>query len=89
MRIEVCGPGCAKCHITLDAVRKAVKESGLEEAVEVTEVRDIMAITERGVFLTPAVIVDGVKVSEGRIPKAGEIERWLREGQKGPEVDTL
>jgi small redox-active disulfide protein 2 len=79
MRIEVCGPGCAKCHMTLDAVRKAVKELGLEGAVELTEEKDIMAIIKKGVFLTPAVIVDGVKVSEGRIPKAQEIRSWIEE----------
>jgi small redox-active disulfide protein 2 len=79
MRIEVCGPGCAKCHRTLDAVRKAVKELGLEGAVELTEEKDIMAIIKKGVFLTPAVIVDGVKVSEGRIPKAQEIRSWIEE----------
>lgn len=79
MKIEVCGPGCAKCHATVDNVRKAVQELGLEETVEIEEVKDIMAISKKGVFLTPAVVIDGVKMSEGRIPKPEEVGRWLKE----------
>lgn len=79
MKIEICGPGCAKCHTTFENVRKLVKELGLEQSAEIEEVKDIVAISKKGVFLTPAVIIDGVKVSEGRIPKAEEIRKWLEE----------
>lgn len=79
MKIEICGPGCARCHATVENVRKVVKELGLEQAVELAEVKDIMAISTKGVLLTPAVIVDGVKVSEGRIPNSEEIKRWIKE----------
>jgi len=79
VKIEICGPGCARCRATLENVRKVVKELGLEDAVEVTEVSDIVAITTKGVLLTPAVIIDGVKVSEGRIPKGEEIKGWIKD----------
>lgn len=79
MKIEVCGPGCAKCHATTENVRKVMKDLGLKQTVELAEVKDIMAISRKGVLLTPAVIIDGVKVSEGRIPNSEEITRWIEE----------
>ena len=79
MKIEICGPGCARCHATMDNARKAVKELGLEQEAAVTEVRDIKAISSKGVFLTPGVVIDDVKVSEGRIPSPQEIEQWIKE----------
>ena len=79
MIIEICGPGCAKCHATMENVQKVVKELGLEQEVEVAEVKDIMATSTKGVFLTPGVVINGVKVSEGRIPRTEEIKKWLEE----------
>ena len=79
MIIEICGPGCPKCHATKENVQKAVKELGLEQEVEVREVKDILAIANKGVLLTPGVIIDGVKVSEGRIPSPGEVGKFIGE----------
>jgi small redox-active disulfide protein 2 len=81
MKIEVCGTGCARCHAAMENVQKVVKELGLEQEAEVAEVKDIIAISTKGVLLTPGVIIDGVKVSEGRIPSPEEIKRWI-EGRK-------
>ena len=79
MKIEIYGTGCPKCRATMGNVQKAVKEMGLEQEVEVAEVKDIMAITTKGVFLTPGVVIDGTKVSEGRIPSREEIKKWIKE----------
>jgi len=79
MKIEIYGTGCPKCHATIGNAQKAVKELGLEQEVEVAEVKDIMAITAKGVFLTPGVVIDGTKVSEGRIPSREEIKKWIKE----------
>ena len=77
MKIEICGTGCPKCHATIKNVQKAVQELGLEQEAEVTEVKDIMTISSKGVFLTPGVIIDGVKVSEGKVPGTDEIKKWI------------
>ncbi len=81
MMIEVCGPGCPRCHQTKENVIKALKELGLKEGEDavVTHIRDPKMISARGVMFTPAVIIDGVKVCEGKIPEAKEIAGWLRE----------
>jgi len=81
MIIEVCGPGCPRCHATKDNVGKALQELNLKEGEEVavTHIKDPKMIAARGVMMTPAVIIDGEKVSEGRIPNAEEIRKWIKE----------
>ena len=81
MIIEVCGPGCPRCHATKDNVGKALDELGLKEGedVAVTLIKDLKLMAARGVIITPAVIIDGVKVSEGKIPSPEEVRRWIEE----------
>jgi small redox-active disulfide protein 2 len=81
MIIEVCGPGCPRCHATKENVRKALKEMGLEEAKEIalTEIKDPKIMAARGVFMTPAVLIEGIKLCEGRIPNTEEIKKWIEE----------
>jgi small redox-active disulfide protein 2 len=77
MIIEVCGPGCPRCQATEKSVLQALKELGKE--AQVVKVKDIRQISARGVMMTPAVIVDGVKAFEGRIPRPEEIKSWIEE----------
>ena len=75
MEIKVLGPGCEKCQQTEKTVRDAVQESLVE--VEIEKVTDIMEIAKYGVFLTPAVVVDGKVKSVGKIPDKNEIKTWI------------
>ena len=77
MKIEVFGPGCARCQMTGKTVREVVKEMGLEGKVEVLEIHDLRELSNRGVLITPAVFVDGVKVCQGKVPNVKEIKGWL------------
>jgi len=81
MLIEVCGPGCPRCHTTKDNVGKALQELNLKdgEDVAVTHIKDPKMMAARGVMFTPAVVIDGVKVSEGKIPEVQEIKKWIKE----------
>lgn len=76
MDIKVLGPGCAKCQQTEKIVKEAVAESGLEVTVE--KVTDVMKIAGYGVFMTPAVVVDGEVKSVGKIPKKEDILAWIK-----------
>ena len=80
MKIEVFGPGCAKCEASAEAARSFLSTRGLEG--EVVKVKDLGEIAARGVLRTPAVIVDGEKVLEGRQLRAKDLEEWFarREG---------
>jgi small redox-active disulfide protein 2 len=81
MIIEVCGTGCPRCQATKAKASKALQELGMKlgEDAMVTEIKDVKQISARGVIITPAVVIDGVKVCEGRIPSTQEIKKWIEE----------
>lgn len=83
MIIEVCGPGCPRCQATEKNVVQALKELEVELGDEamVVEIKDINQITARGVIMTPAVVIDGVKVCEGRIPSPQEVRKWIEDSR--------
>jgi protein-disulfide isomerase len=45
---------------------------------EVVKVQDIKAITNYGVLITPALVVDGVVKVAGKVPKLEEIKGWIK-----------
>lgn len=71
MLIEVFGPGCAKCETLLKHTKRAVEQSGL--LVEVLKVSDYAAMAQRGILSTPALAIDGVVKSQGKVLNSGEI----------------
>jgi len=77
MKIEVLGPGCPKCNSTLENVKKALDELG--QTAEVVKVTDINAMIERGVMSTPALIIDGKLMVQGKLPAVVQIKDWIQE----------
>lgn len=76
MKIEVLGPGCPKCSQLAENVQRAVSNTGT--SAEVTKVTDIMAITSRGVMMTPALVIDGEVKCSGNVLPVAEIEKLIR-----------
>ena len=81
MIIEVCGPGCPRCQATEKNALEALKQLGKQvgEDAQVVEVKDVKEISARGVIITPALLIDGVKMCEGRIPSPQEVKKWIEE----------
>ena len=75
MEIKVLGPGCPKCQKTEEIVLEAVREAGVE--AEVTKVKDTMEIAKAGVFMTPAVMVNGEVKCVGKVPGKEEVVKWI------------
>ena len=75
-QIEVLGPGCAKCKRLEKNVKEAVASLGLK--AEVIKVDDIGEIMDRGVMMTPAVVVDGNILTEGKVPSSEELMKLLK-----------
>lgn len=75
MKIEVLGIGCPKCHKTKENVTAALSELGKE--AEVVEVKDLKAIADYGVMLTPAVVIDGDVKIAGKLPSVEEIKSLI------------
>ena len=75
MQIKVLGPGCKKCHQTEAVVKEAVAEANAGAVVDY--VTDIAEIAKLGIFSTPAVVIDGVVKSVGKVPTKAEVRSWL------------
>ena len=75
-KIEILGMGCAKCNQLAERTRDAVKELGID--AEVNKVQDIETITNYGVLVTPALVVDGVVKIAGKLPKVQEIKELIK-----------
>jgi len=79
MKIEVVGPGCARCITTEKNVKEAVKQ--LDIQAEIVKVTNVAEFAKKGVMFTPGVIVDGqVKVS-GKIPTVDELKEILSQNK--------
>jgi small redox-active disulfide protein 2 len=74
-KIQVLGPGCAKCKLLYEHVDRAAKELGLEYEIE--KVTDIEAIMGYGVMSTPALVVNGQVKLAGRVPSAEQLKAVL------------
>jgi small redox-active disulfide protein 2 len=77
MEIKILGSGCPKCETTEKNVKEALAESGLNAQVD--KVTDVMEIAKYGIFITPAVAIDGKVKSTGKIPDKEEIKKWIEE----------
>jgi small redox-active disulfide protein 2 len=73
--VKIYGPGCANCKKVEETVRKVIAETGAD--VEVEKVSDMQEILSLGILATPAVTVDGIVKSAGRLPESREIRQWL------------
>ena len=76
MKIEILGTGCPKCKKTEKVVKKVVEELGKD--AEVVKVEDLQEIVNRGVMMTPAVVIDGEVKIVGHIPSVDEIKKLLK-----------
>ncbi len=73
MKIEILGPGCPKCKKLFENAEKAVKE--LSVHADVVKVEDIQKILNAGVMMTPALTVDGVVKSTGKVLSVDELKK--------------
>ena len=67
-----------KCKRQAKNVEKAVAELGI--TADILKVEDITAIMDRGIMLTPAMMVDGELKVSGRVADVAEIKRILSGG---------
>ena len=74
-RIQVLGPGCARCKVLYEHADQAAKELGLDYEIE--KVTDISAMLGYGVMATPALVVDGEVKFSGRVPSAEQLKAVL------------
>jgi small redox-active disulfide protein 2 len=76
MKIEILGTGCPKCKATEKIIRQVVGELGKD--VEIIKIEALLEIVNRGVMMTPAVVVDGEVKIIGHVPSIDEIKKLLK-----------
>lgn len=75
MIIKILGEGCSKCDEMYANVEKVVAELNLDAQIE--KVEDFREIVTYGVMTTPALVVDEVVKSSGRVLSTKEIKKHL------------
>lgn len=79
MKIEILGTGCSKCKALEEATKQAIAKIGGFH--EVIKVEDVVEIMNYGVMSTPALVIDGVVKSTGKILGVEEIVNFLKGAQ--------
>jgi small redox-active disulfide protein 2 len=75
MKIQVAGPGCPRCQMTEKHVINACAALNLD--ADISHVTDRQEFQKLGVWVTPAVIVDGKIVVSGKIPSVEQLKKIL------------
>jgi len=78
IEIKILGPGCPKCKVTESQVKRAVAELNRKDitVIKVEKIEDIMKFN---ILSTPAVVVNGVIKTIGRVPRTDEIIKFINE----------
>ncbi len=75
MNIEILGPGCQRCRALTANTEEALRRLGLEAKIE--KVTDHVAILQKGVMMTPGLVVDGQVKASGHVCTVEEIMALL------------
>ncbi len=74
-KLQVLGPGCPKCEELAKRTEEAAKALGVDYELE--KVKDLNQMMSMGVFMTPALVVDGQVKVVGKVPSEEEIKKML------------
>lgn len=73
--IKILGTGCPKCKALEENAKKAVESAGVIATIDkITNLNEIM---EYGVMVTPALVIDEVVKSAGKVLTVEEIKKYL------------
>jgi small redox-active disulfide protein 2 len=76
VRIEILGTGCKKCQDLEKNAKVAI--SKLNGYHQVIKVQDVTKIMEFNVISTPALVIDGVVLSSGKLLSVEEIFELMK-----------
>lgn len=76
IKAEILGTGCKKCQQLEANVKEALTTLNLEG--EVNHISDPMAIAERGVMKTPALMINEQVVTQGKVLTCDQIQPYLK-----------
>ena len=74
-KIQILGSGCTKCNKLAQSAKQAADELAIPYEFE--KITDILRFADFGVIVTPALVVDGVVKSIGKIPSHEELKKLI------------
>lgn len=81
MKVEILSVGCPKCNKFFDTVNDLIKKRGID--AEIVKVEEMTTFCKYGVFMLPALVVDGEVKIAGKLPKESEVLAWLVNAGQG------
>ena len=78
LTVEILGTGCKKCQQLEANAKEAIAALNLD--ADVQHITDPMKIAARGVMKTPALVVNGQLVSQGKVATPEQIQPLLNQG---------
>lgn len=79
MKIEILGPGCKRCEQLYENTVAAVSQFDAGAGIEVKKIQDIRYFSQKGVFVTPGLVIDGEVISVGKVLPTEEIHKKIEE----------
>ncbi|MEJ5351342.1 MAG: thioredoxin family protein [Melioribacteraceae bacterium] len=77
LEIKVVGPGCINCEKLYQLCNEVVTENNLQ--ADIQKIVEPDKFIELGVWMTPALIVNGKILIQGKIPTKSTLEHWLKD----------
>lgn len=74
--IKILGPGCPKCTQLYKNAEEAAQGMGIDYEIE--KVTDMLKMSEYGVMITPALVVDGEVRSVGKLLAPEDVAKFLK-----------
>ena len=78
IEIKILGPGCQKCKVAESQVKRAVAELNRND-ISIIKVERLEEIMKYNILSTPALVVNGVLKTVGRVPSMEDIKRFIHE----------
>ncbi len=77
MTIKILGMGCPKCRMLEENAKKAIEMAGVECSIH--KVTKLSEISEYGIMMTPALVVDETVKSVGKVLSPDQIKGFIIE----------
>lgn len=79
MKIEILGSGCKRCDQLYQNSLSAISEIDASRGIEVVKVKDVNYFAQKGVLMTPGLIINDDLISTGKVLTAAEIKKKIEE----------
>lgn len=77
LEIKVLGAGCTPCKQVFELVRDVVAEQGI--AADLEYIDELAELLDYGLFITPALVINGEVKLAGKAPTKNQLIAWLKE----------